>query len=66
MTLEEFIAMTGGIVKPHEGQVGVWFDGPLTAPENALFIPLNDLGYSPKDGVFRKSLKPNGRSVLKI
>ncbi len=67
MTLEEFTTKIGGTVKTYNiGQEGIWFDGPPEAPKNALFIPLDDLGYSPTDGIFRKSLKPHGQNILKI
>ncbi len=66
MTLEEFTNKIGGTVKIHSGKKGVWFDGPKEVPQNALFIPLGDLGYNPKNGVFRKSIKPKLRSILKI
>lgn len=57
MTLEEFTTKIGGTVKTNTigGQEDVWFDGPPEAPKNALFIPLDDLGYSPTDGLFRRT-----------
>lgn len=53
MTLKEFLAKIGGKVS---GKT-ITFDGPPDAPKNSLSIPLSNLGYSRKRGIFRKSIK---------
>jgi hypothetical protein len=60
------ITKLGGSIKNHMGIDGVWFDGPPEAPENALFIPLPDFGYSKKHGIFRKSHCPDRPSEINL
>lgn len=55
-----------GKTKLHKGVLGVWFDGPPETPENALFIPLNDFGYSKRHGVFRRSIRPDFENELHV
>lgn len=53
MTLKEFLVKIGGKVS---GKT-ITFDGPPDVPKNSLTIPLSDLGYSEKRGIFRKSIE---------
>lgn len=62
MKLEDFATKFNGTV---QGQY-ITFKGSLKAPKNSLTIPLIDLGYNPKNGIFRKSLAPEQRSILEI
>lgn len=60
------ITKLGGIIKNIGGVNGVWFDGPPEAPENALFIPFSDFGYTEQHGIFRKSYCPNRPSEINL
>lgn len=56
----ETITKLGGKIKVRNRVTGIFFDG----SENALFIPLNDFGYSLEHGVFRKSIYPKYKSEI--
>jgi len=64
MKIAELVKNTQGEIKVLDGITGAWWDGPPEAPENALFIPLEDLGYTMRFGIFRKSLAPERKNEL--
>ena len=65
MTLHfDIVRQLGGRITAQDGTSGVLFDGPKEAPENSLFIPLSDFGYSEIYGIFRKSIRPNRKSEI--
>jgi hypothetical protein len=60
------ITQLGGQLIVRDRVPGIFFNGPEEAPENSLFIPQSDFGYTRRHGVFRKSLAPNWKSEIDL